>query len=119
MDAESLPLRAPSRPNRLFPTHLCIDPEQQTAGIPWLHGELARALPQQLRLRLRVHNKAGIPIVEGYLILEAGQHVFTIRELAALGIDGYAHAPAHERAKVGQRIWARRAYGMLLPVTDG
>jgi hypothetical protein len=62
---------------------------------------------------LRVHNQAGIPIIEGQNRVEAGQCSFTVSELRPLGIEAYAHKREAERLQIARRIWSRRAYGTL------
>ncbi len=89
------------------------DEAQRTDGIPWLKGEISVTPSQPLRLVVRVHNRAGIPIIEGEGQIEAGQRRFTISELHPLGIEAYAHKRETERVEIARRIWSRRAYGTL------
>jgi len=96
-----------------YPRELEYDEEQHTDRLPMLHGELGVAAPRSLRLVLRVHNQAGIPIIEGQNRVEAGQRSFTIGELRPLGIEAYAHKREAERLQIARRIWSRRAYGTL------
>ncbi|MGH2524557.1 MAG: hypothetical protein ACRDH2_18785 [Anaerolineales bacterium] len=97
---------------------LRLDPEQHTGGLPWLHGELEAAAPKPLVLLLRVHNRAGIPLVEGHCQVRAGQRQVTFRDLRPLGIEAYAHKPEAQRIEVAQRIWSRRAYASLAVVAN-
>jgi hypothetical protein len=62
---------------------------------------------------LRVHNSAGIPIIEGHCMIEAGQRQVVFEALRPLGIEAYAHKSAAEQQAVARRIWGRRAYGVL------
>ena len=103
---------------RLLPLSACphelhIDPEQQTGGLPWLHGEFAIAMPGPLTLLLRIHNRAGIPIIVGESRIDAGLRHFTFSDMHPLGIEAYAHAPETQRVQMAQRIWSRRTYGTL------
>jgi hypothetical protein len=50
--------------------------------------------------------------LEGRGTLEAGQRQFTIT-VQPLGIEAYAHKREAERIQIAQRIWSRRAYGIL------
>jgi len=114
----TLPIRrgSPSRqpiPPAIYPTALELDAERQSGGLPWLSGELGQAAPACLKLILRIHNRAGIPILEAHSQIEAGQQQITFSNLHALGIEAYAHKTEAERAEIGQRIWSRRAYGTL------
>ena len=117
-----LPIR-PSKINNWFipataqPCELQVDPERHTHGLPWLYGELGIATPQNLILGLRIHNQAGIPIIEGQSSVEAGQRQFTFTDLHAIGIEAYTHVPEIERQHISDRIWSRRAYGTLTFLT--
>jgi len=62
---------------------------------------------------VRIHNRAGIPIVEGTGTVAAGQREFTIAELRPLGIEAYAHKSEAERVEIAQRIWSRRVFGTV------
>jgi hypothetical protein len=95
------------------PRELQTDGEQHIGGIPWLHGEFGNAMPQAITIMLQIHNKSGIPIIEGQSQLEVGQRQFIFQELRPLGIEAYAHASEAERVQIGQRVWARAAYGKL------
>jgi hypothetical protein len=114
----ALPIR-PGRSSRqavppaFYPATLELDAEHQSGGLPWLSGELGLAAPACLKLILRIHNRAGIPIVEAHSQIEAGQQQITFSNLHALGIEAYAHKTEAERAEIAQRIWSRRAYGTL------
>ncbi len=70
-------------------------------------------LAARMRLTLRIHNRAGIPMIEGQTIVEAGQRTFMFSDLRPLGIEAYAHVSEAEREQVTRRIWSRRAYGTL------
>ena len=76
-------------------------------------GDLTRPAARPVRLLLRIHNAAGVPIVAGETRVDAGAAHIEFRTLRALGIEAYAHVPADERVRVARRIWARRAYGVL------
>src|SRR2546423_9975603 len=104
-------------PERAYPHELDVDLLQDMGGLPWLSGRLNVAAPRPLRLVLRVHNRAGIPIIEGQSNLEAGQQEFTFSDIRPLGIDGYAHAREAEREQVARRVWSRCAYGTLTVVS--
>ena len=95
------------------PRELQTDGEQHTSGIPWLHGEFDTTISQSIVVVLQVHNKSGIPIIEGQCQLEVGQRQIIFQELRPLGIEGYAHAAEAERVQIGRRVWARAAYGKL------
>jgi hypothetical protein len=92
---------------------LTADPVQHTAGLPWLHGSFAQPVVTPCRLTLRIHNRAGIPIIEGHCFVAAGQQTFTFEQLRPLGIDAYAHVSEAEREQIARRIWSRRVYGTL------
>jgi len=78
--------------------------------MPMLHGSLVRPLSSPLRLLLRVHSSAGIPLASVIVEVSAGDGSFQTPPLAVLAMEGYAHlAPAARRA-VEQRVWSRRAY---------
>lgn len=62
---------------------------------------------------LRIHNRAGIPIIEGQCYVAAGAQTFTFSQLLPLGIEAYAHVSEGEREQVARRIWSRRVYGSL------
>ena len=114
----ALPIRPGSKGRQpispaMYPAALELDSEHDSGGLPWLSGELGQAAPACLKLILRIHNRAGIPIVEAHSQIEAGQQQITFRDLHALGIEAYAHKTEAERAKIAQRIWSRRAYGTL------
>ena len=100
-------------PPAIYPAALELDSERQSGGLPWLSGELGQAAPACLKLILRVHNRAGIPIAEAHSQIEPGQQQITFTDLHALGIEAYAHKTEAERAEIAQRIWSRRAYGTL------
>ena len=97
----------------LAPAELEIAPEGQTDGLPWLSGTFDHALPCRASLLLRLHNRAGIPIIEGRGALEAGAKRFIVNDLRALGIEAYAHAPQAQRLDVSRRIWSRCTYGTI------
>ena len=96
-----------------FPRELRYVEEHHTGGLPWLSGELGRPAPQPLALIVRIHNRAGIPIIEGQSQIEAGQRQFTITDLRPLGIEAYTHKREAERIEVAHRIWSRRAFATL------
>jgi hypothetical protein len=100
-------------PRGTLPAALGVDDQQQTDGIPWLRCQLRAAAPAPVGLLLRIYNRAGIPIIEGRAELEAGATEAVFREVRALGIEGYAHRSAAERAQVAERVWQRRAYATL------
>src|SRR5690349_9842419 len=118
MTMESLSLRTRAHKGQpiapaAYPQELLADPERQSGGLPWLHGKLGSAAPYRVALVLQVHNRAGIPIVEGRCEVEAGRRQFAFTELRPIGIDAYAHKSEAERADIARRIWARHAYGTL------
>src|SRR5689334_20980214 len=107
-------------PPALYPAALELDSERLNGGLPWLSGELSQAAPACLKLILRVHNRAGIPIVEAHSQVEAGRQQITFSDLHPLGIEAYAHKTEAERAEIARRIWSRRAYATLtcLPLSQ-
>jgi hypothetical protein len=110
-----IPLRIkPAHNQYLLQAELSADPQQHTAGVPWLCGEIGMPAPHRLNLILRLHNSAGIPVIEGQTIVEAGQRQVTFRELRALGIEAYAHVGDEQRVQVARRIWSRCVYGTLV-----
>ncbi len=113
-----LQIRTSTSLGRLLPLTACprevvVDPEQQTGGLPWLHGEFAIAVPRRLVLQLRIYNRPGIPIITGESRIDAGQRHFTFSDMHPLGVEAYAHAPEAQRVQMAQRVWSRRAYGAL------
>lgn len=104
---------ASDRPTADLPMALAIDDTRQHEGLPALTGELACPAARPLRLVLRVHNAAGVPIVTGETEVDAGADRIEFSALRALGIEAYAHVREEERTRVAQRIWSRRAYGVL------
>ncbi len=96
-----------------LPHELHCDSEHHTAGVPWLRGEFAAIPAEQLRITVRVHNHAGIPVIEGHNIVEPGQRTFIFSELRPHGIDAYAHVSEAEREQVSRRVWSRRAYATI------
>lgn len=118
----TLPIRVSKKNDSLIPLNappreLQVDPERRTHGLPWLYGEFSTTVPQGLILGLKIHNQAGIPIIEGQSRVEAGQKQFIFTELHAIGIEAYAHLPELERQQISDRIWSRRAYGTLTFLT--
>ena len=110
----SMLLRVSSANGRyLFPAELSADPQQHTAGVPWLYGEIGLPAPTRLNVILRLHNRAGVPIIEGRAIVERGQQQLAFRDLRAIGIEAYAHAPEEQRVEIARRIWSRCVYGTL------
>jgi hypothetical protein len=113
----TLPIRVTVSPDELpaksYPSALSIDANRAAAGLPWLEGGLKTAAPQRLTLRLRIHNRAGIPIIEGLTEVQAGERRFVFQELRAIGIEAYAHKNDGERIQIAQRVWSRRTYGTL------
>jgi hypothetical protein len=112
---EPLPLRPASDRHAPadLPPALSVDPASDHEGLPALTGELPRPAPRRMRLVLRVHNAAGVPIAAGEAHVGAGEARVEFRALHALGIEAYAHVPADERVRIARRIWSRRAYGVL------
>jgi hypothetical protein len=106
-------------PLSAYPSQLQPDNAGHPGGLPWLGGELGIAAPQPLSLRVRVLNRAGIPVMEGYGTIQAGQQSFFITELQPIGIEAYAHKSEAERAKIAQRIWSRCTQAVLrvIPIT--
>ncbi len=96
-----------------LPEALVVADGNDHDGIPVVTGELPRSAGRPLRLLLRVHNAAGVPIVAGETHVDAGATHIEFRDLRALGIEAYAHVPAEERMRITRRIWSRRAYGVI------
>jgi len=69
-----------------LPPELAEDPGAGD-GLPWLRGTLANPLSQAITLRLRVHNSAGIPILEGCGSLAAGHTELVVSDLRPLGSE--------------------------------
>ncbi len=92
---------------------LQLDPEQHTDGLPWLTAPLDHPARQNLVVTLRIHNQAGIPIIEAQSQIAAGAVTLIFRELTPLGIEAYAHATAERRLEVAQRVWSRRSFAIL------
>lgn len=114
----TLPIRKPQPQTKTsggeaYPPELRIELASEAEAMPVLHGELETATLRPLRLVLRVHNQAGIPILEAHSQLPAGQRQFTFDDLRPLGIEAYAHKSTSEQQAVARRIWSRRAYGTL------
>lgn len=86
---------------------------QESGGLPWLHGSFRQPVPVAARLVLRIHNRAGIPIIEGECAVAAGEQRFTCTTLRPLGIEAYAHVSEAQRQQTAQRIWSRRVYVTL------
>jgi hypothetical protein len=97
----------------LAAAELEADPERQTDGLPWVSGTFDRSAPTRLSILVRMHNRAGIPIVEGRCELEANTRQFTVRALSPLGIEAYAHASESQRLEVRRRVWSRCAFCTL------
>jgi hypothetical protein len=117
-----LPVRLGQRRNHLIPIkaqprELRID--AYGSGIPSLYGKFGIPAPQCLHLILRIHNQAGIPIIEGETKVDLGQYNFVFHKLNVLGIEAYAHLSEVEQQKIIERIWTRRAYANLtiLPIS--
>ncbi len=91
-----------------------IDSAQTVNGFPRLKGELVTAAPEPLNINLRIHNQAGIPIIEGQSSIKAGERKFIFTQFHALGIEAYAHVSAAERLTISKRIWTRSAYATLV-----
>jgi hypothetical protein len=94
-------------------TALQIDPEEATDGLPWLTAQLRRPAVRPVSVTLRIHNQAGIPIIEAQTEVAAGAATLTFCALKPLGIEAYAHAPEERRLEVARRVWSRRAYAIL------
>ena len=113
---QSLPLRISPDLNASatdLPTVLVVDDTREHDGLPVLTGEHARPASRPLRLLLRVHNAAGVPIVAGETDVDHGAARIEFGALRALGIEAYAHVRDEERARIARRIWSRHAYGVL------
>jgi hypothetical protein len=115
----TLPVRAgwptdPLIPPEAYPDLLHADAERHTVGLPWLTGVFKVAAPRSLTLRVRVLNRAGIPVVEGEGQLEVGQRQFVLSNLHAIGIEAYSHKRDPERIQVAQRIWSRCTQAILM-----
>jgi hypothetical protein len=109
---QTLPLRT-TEPPLTGITVLQIDAVPQPNGLPGLTAQLARPTGHAFIVTLRIHNQAGIPIIEAHSRLAAGADTLIFSELTPLGIEAYAHAPAERRLEVAQRVWSRRAYAVL------
>lgn len=110
----NMPLHLSRAQNRYsFHAELSTDPQQHTGGVPWLYGQIGTPPSQRLIVILRLHNSAGIPVIEGQAIVEAGQREVAFRDLRAIGIEAYAHAGDEQREQVARRVWSRCAYGTL------
>jgi hypothetical protein len=107
-----LPVRG-TPPAASLPDKLSAGPEHAENGLPWLHGELRAPTQEPQMLTVRVHNNAGIPVIVGHALLEAGAQHITIRDLLPLGIEAYAHYSAEQRLHIAQRVWSRVAYATL------
>lgn len=112
----SLPVRAAAGSTLVVPATLDEQPAAAGEPLPQLRGSLPGPASEALELVLRIHNSAGIPIVEGRGSVAAGQTELLFHSLRPLGIEGYAHVNDQCRAEVAQRIWARRRYGTLSKV---
>jgi hypothetical protein len=115
-----LALRIPKQhsqllPRHIYPSELQIDEEHSSNHLPWLCATFKAELSQSVDLIVRVHNKAGVPIIEGKSRLEAGQKQVVFDTLQPLGIEAYAHYTDEQRAAIVQRIWSRRAYCTITP----
>lgn len=114
---DTLPLPIKEGQNKFIPVNANPTELQLTwrsvHSLPGLAGELGITAPGRFKLILRVHNRAGIPIVEGQSYVEIGQRRFVFEELDVIGIEAYAHVSVEERQKIRQRIWSRRAYATL------
>jgi hypothetical protein len=110
----SMPLRIISTYSRyFFPAELSTDPQQHSGGVPWLYGELGLPASVRLNVILRLHNRAGVPVIEGQTIVDRGQRQLAFRDLHAIGIEAYAHASEEQRVQIARRIWSRCLYGTL------
>jgi|GEM_PF-2948194 len=96
-----------------YPSALDIRSEQSSTGIPSLWGTLDVPAAQPVVVTLKIHNQAGIPIIEGRTQIERGERQFSFHNLQPLGIEAYAHKSDVERVQIGQRIWSRGVYGTL------
>jgi hypothetical protein len=83
-------------------------------GLPVLLGELTVPTPRALRVRLRVENAAGVPIVLAETAVATGQRLLRFGDLRAVGLEAYAHLGAPRRAEAARRIWTRRAWARLV-----
>jgi hypothetical protein len=108
----TLPVRTTEAPLTGLTT-LSIDAEHTTAGLPWITARLPQAVAATVVVTLRIHNKAGIPIIEATTELSSGADQVTFTTLNPLGIEAYAHAPEDRRLEVAQRVWSRRAYATV------
>lgn len=112
---ETLPVRNKGREPRgeLLPNALTCEVEPQANGLPLVHGTLHAPAPRRLHVLLRIHNRAGIPVIEGQCEVAVGEQRLAFDSLRALGIEAYAHVSEDERANVQRRIWERAMYGTL------
>ncbi len=118
---ETLPIRSKERglEAALLPHTLTCGMELMSHGLPLLHGSLHAAAPRRMNLMLRIHNRAGIPVIEGQCELAVGDQRIVFDSLRALGIEAYAHTSKDEQAKVQRRIWERAVYGTLTVAPHG
>lgn len=109
---QTLPVRSADAPLAgIAALHLSGD--IQANGLPALYAHLEQPLARALTVTLRIHNQAGIPIIEAYSQIAVGAATLTFGELNPLGIEAYAHSPPERRLEVAQRVWSRRAYAIL------
>jgi hypothetical protein len=118
---ETLPVRTPrSAPHAtLLPDALECAAQPQANGLPVVHGTLRAHAPRRLNMLLRIHNRAGIPVIEGRCEVAEGEWRIAFDRLRALGIEAYAHVSEAEQANVQRRIWERAVYGTLTVETNG
>jgi hypothetical protein len=72
-----------------LPRELHPDPEHANGGIPHLHSILTHPATCALHMIVRLHNQAGIPIIQGHATVAAGERQCSIHDLVVLGIDAY------------------------------
>ncbi|HMQ29565.1 MAG TPA: hypothetical protein PKD53_02510 [Chloroflexaceae bacterium] len=112
-----IPLRlAQGRARAQVQPELTADPELHTDGVPWVYAELLAPAHRPMAFVLRLHNTAGIPVIDGRGEVAAGETRVAFRALRALGIEAYAHAREEQRLEVARRVWSRCAYGTIEPL---
>jgi len=84
---------------------------QGEAGeLPDLRGVLARSVPDNVSLVLRVHARNGIPLAQATIDVVRGERAFTTQGLTVFAMEGYSHLRDADRRMVEGRVWSRRAY---------
>jgi hypothetical protein len=112
IDLERIPLRVEGRLARLLGVgegNLSVV-HGEAGALPDLRGVLARPLPDDVSLVLRVHARNGIPLAQATVDVARGEHAFSTQGLTLFAMEGYSHLSAADRRMVEGRVWSRRAY---------